>query len=142
MTIISTDDIPKHVIGTLFILYIALFSIPSKIHVVNTAEASVIAPKLATDELLRICACESTGNPTNEPKHRNYDGSVLRGYEVESDIGMCQINIDPEITDWLKISQENNWDVFTKEGNINMANWIYKKYGNQPWSASKECWEL
>lgn len=89
--------------------------------------------------LKRICSCESTGSPDNEPRHFDDQGNVLRGKVNPDDIGMCQINIDPELTDWLKISQQNGWDVFTEEGNKKMALWIYNTYGTRHWSWSRSC---
>lgn len=91
--------------------------------------------------LRRICSCESTGYPNKEPRHFEADGSVKRGKINPQDTGMCQINVDPEITDWARISKELGFDVFTEDGNANMALWIYEKYGTQPWDWSAACWK-
>lgn len=93
------------------------------------------------NELRRICSCESTGSPNNEPVHFNDDGTVLLGRQNPDDIGACQINVDPEITDWLRIANEHGWDLWKFEDNKRMATWIYDHYGTQPWSWSKHCWK-
>lgn len=117
-----------------------LYSIPAKTTYTSTTSMEIITPFALTSEVKRICSCESTGSPNNEPRHFESDGSVLRGRVNPNDIGQCQINIDPETTDWLRISQSLNLDVFKKEDNARMAQWIYDHYGSQPWNWSRGCW--
>lgn len=121
-----------------------LYSIPAQTTYIAVTEdmatsTSVVTPFMLAGDLKRICSCESTGSPNNEPRHFASDGSVLRGKVNPNDIGQCQINIDPEITDWLRISQSVGLDVFEEEDNARMAQWIYDHYGSQPWSWSAGC---
>lgn len=88
-------------------------------------------------ELKRICSCESTGSPNGEPQQFKEDGSVLRGVINPQDIGACQINTKY----WLAKAEELGFDIFTEEGNKQMALWIYNDLGNKPWFWSKSCWQ-
>lgn len=90
-----------------------------------------------TPELKAICAAESTGDWTETPKHWNKDGTVLTGIINNNDIGQCQIN---KII-WGEKSKELGYDIYSFNGNIQMANWIYEKYGNKPWFWSKKLWD-
>lgn len=86
-------------------------------------------------ELKRICSCESTGSPDNEPIQYNADGSVLRGRINPQDVGMCQINEHY----WLQKSEDLGYNIYTEEGNKLMAIWIYEQSGTAPWKWSKPC---
>lgn len=85
--------------------------------------------------LKRICSCESTGSPDNEPIQFNADGSVLRGRINSQDVGMCQINEHY----WLQKSLDLGYNIYTEEGNKLMALWIYNQSGTAPWRWSKPC---
>jgi hypothetical protein len=88
-------------------------------------------------ELMPVCSCESTGSPYNKPRQFNNDGSVRYGRQNPLDTGMCQINKKW----WLSKAIKLGYDIETEEGNILMANWIYKHEGLKPWSWSKSCWQ-
>lgn len=64
------------------------------------------------------------------------DGSVLRGKVDPSDIGYCQIN-EPT---WNDQARKLGYDIYTQDGNIAMAQWLFLRYGSQPWNASKPVW--
>lgn len=87
-------------------------------------------------ELKAICASESTGNWTNEPRHWDSNGKVLRGIVNPHDIGQCQINEDV----WGEKARAMGLDIYSFNGNRKMANWIYESYGNSPWYLSKAMW--
>jgi hypothetical protein len=87
-------------------------------------------------QLKRICACESTGNPNAEPTHFSSDGSVLRGRVNRKDVGMCQINL----TYHEEEAERLGIDLFTTNGNIRYARWLYGRKGAQPWFWSRPCW--
>lgn len=115
-----------------------LFLLPTKpIHYEKPVE-KVIEP-LATlyPALKPVCSCESGNGKYGEPKQFNPDGSVRFGKINPLDTGMCQINQKY----WLAKSKELGFDIFTEQGNIKMANWIYEKQGLTPWDWSKECWK-
>jgi hypothetical protein len=86
--------------------------------------------------LVPICTCES-GQGTGKPQQFNiYTGEVLRGKINNKDTGMCQINTYYHEADAIKMGL----DIFTEQGNIIYANYVYKTQGSQPWSASSACW--
>ncbi len=80
--------------------------------------------------LLKICKAESGG------KQFKADGHVLRGKITPSDIGFCQINE----TYWNDIARDMGIDIYTEQGNKEMAIYIFNNFGEQPWSASKSNW--
>lgn len=98
-----------------------------------------ISEPLATlhPKLVPVCACESGQGKNGTPKQFNPDGSVRFGKINPLDTGMCQINQKY----WLEKSKELGFDIFTEQGNIKMANWIYDRHGLQPWDWSKSCWQ-
>lgn len=65
------------------------------------------------------------------------DDSVLRGRINPLDIGVFQIN-EPY---WLESAEKLGYDIHTIEGNIDMALWLYKNQGLNPWYLSKPCWK-
>lgn len=49
---------------------------------------------------------------------------------------MCQIN-----NDWNgKEATEMGDDIYTEDGNIRFANYLYETQGLEPWHWSKPCW--
>lgn len=90
-------------------------------------------------ELLRICGCESGGGPNHPPRQFETDGSVRRGRVNPNDIGMCQINTEPR-NGHVYMAPKLGFDLYTAEGNIAYANWLYEQEGSTPWNSSKPCW--
>lgn len=66
----------------------------------------------------------------------NKDGSVFRGVKNPKDVGIFQIN-EPS---WLKKSIELGYNIYTIEGNIQMARWIHDNAGISQWRYSSGCW--
>lgn len=64
------------------------------------------------------------------------DGSILKGYPNPNDIGLAQINAPT----WQKKAESLGYDIYTYQGNLNMAKWIFDHYGEKPWNWSKGCW--
>ena len=97
---------------------------------------AVQARSVLNPQLIPICTCES-GQGTSEPQQYNLEtGEVLRGKINHKDIGLCQIN-----EYWNgATATAHGWDIYTTEGNIKMANWMYKTQGTIPWNWSKSCW--
>lgn len=83
-----------------------------------------------------VCSCESGNGAWGEPSQFDKDGEVLLGKKNPNDIGMCQIHKPV----WLETAIKLGFDIYTEEGNIKMANWIYDKHGLTPWKYSKSCW--
>ena len=90
--------------------------------------------------LVPICSCESDGKKNGNPHQFNSDGTVKRGKINPKDIGMCQINTEPR-NGHLAQAKKLGLDLFTEEGNIKYANWLYKREGTTPWNWSKKCWQ-
>lgn len=80
----------------------------------------------------KIAWCESRNRQFNP------DGSVHRGEINPQDIGKWQINTKY----WLELSIQLGYDIYTEQGNTNMALYIYEHYGTKPWNWSKNCWNV
>ena len=98
--------------------------------VIKTTEEIVREFFMATPILVEIARCESRF------KQRGRDGAVLRGAVNSKDIGIMQIN---EIYHGDR-ARKLGHDIYTLEGNLAYAKWLYEKEGRTPWSASSLCW--
>jgi hypothetical protein len=103
----------------------------------NVAPLTVYAEKITEvpvntfpPMLTKICNAESGG------KQFNKDGSVLRGRVNPSDIGFCQLN-EPI---WNDKARKMGLDIYTEQGNKDMALYIFSNYGTDPWNSSKVMW--
>lgn len=101
------------------------------------AEAKIEVRPVLNPALKRVCSCESTGKPNNEPQQFEADGSVKKGKQNPLDTGMCQINLHYH----QATAERMGLDLFTEEGNIEYANWLYAREGLTPWNWSRSCWE-
>lgn len=82
-----------------------------------------------TPILAKVAKCES--------RFRQYDskGNAMRGM-VKEDVGVMQIN-----EYYHKDTAEKlGLDIYTLDGNIAYAKYLYEKEGTAPWSASELCW--
>jgi hypothetical protein len=121
------------------ILFIAFLALPARYSVVPDASAeNLVAGQIwAGFALLKhIASCESWGDPNKEPREFNASGTVLRGYPNPNDIGLAQINIPT----WGTTAKALGFDLYTYQGNLDMAKWIFDHYGSGPWKYSKGCW--
>lgn len=84
-----------------------------------------------TPILAEIAYCESSFRQFND------DGTVLRGRVNKGDIGIMQINRYYHEEDAIKLGI----DIFSLDGNIEYAKYLYKKYGSDPWVHSSKCWK-
>jgi hypothetical protein len=80
--------------------------------------------------LADIAKCES------EFRHYGRDGEVLRGTVVSSDLGVMQINeyYHGKTADALDI------DIYSLEGNLAFAKYLFEREGTKPWLPSVKCW--
>lgn len=86
--------------------------------------------------LVSVCACESSYPGGKEvPRHYEKDGAVRYGRITSGDTGLCQIN-EPIHG---KTAEKLGWNIDTPYGNIRYANYLYRNYGEKPWTASAEC---
>lgn len=82
--------------------------------------------------MIKIAWCESRYNQFNP------DGSVHRGIINSHDVGIFQINETYHLQD----SKRMGINIYTVEGNIAYARYLYKNQGTRPWNWSKEtCWD-
>jgi len=101
-------------------------------------KTSISTTPVLNPALVPICTCESgKSQGSNKPEQFNLKtGKVLHGKVNPKDIGMCQIN-----EKWNGATAlAHGWDIYTTDGNIRMANWLYKTQGTTPWNWSKSCW--
>ena len=83
-----------------------------------------------TPILIAIAQCESNFRQFNP------DGTVVRGMVDSHDVGVMQINE----TYWLDKSKSQGDDIYTIEGNVAYAKYLYAKQGTDPWNSSSMCW--
>ncbi len=96
----------------------------------TATQEEILAEVEDTPVLYHVAKCESSW------RHYDKEGNVLRGHVDNNDVGVMQINERYH----LKNSQELGYDIYTLEGNIGYAKYLYEKKGLQPWSASQACW--
>lgn len=80
--------------------------------------------------LIEVAKCESTF------RHFGKNGNVIRGIANKKDVGVMQIN---EIYH-QDAAKKLGFDLYTLEGNVAYAKWLYEKEGLQPWISSSKCW--
>jgi len=80
--------------------------------------------------LVDIARCEST--------FRQFDtgGNIIRGKVNKGDIGVMQINEKYHAVDASKLG----YNIYTVEGNVAYARYLYEHKGADPWSSSSPCW--
>ena len=83
-----------------------------------------------TPILAKVAMCES------HFKQYDSDGSIHRGVVNNQDVGVMQINEHYH----LKTSQKLGLDIYTVQGNLAYAKYLYDNEGLQPWLSSKPCW--
>ena len=81
--------------------------------------------------LAEIARCES------QFRHLGANGEVMRGEQNRSDIGVMQIN---EFYHADK-AKELGMDLYSLNGNLSYARWLYEKEGGVPWASSGACWQ-
>ena len=86
--------------------------------------------------LKRICSCESTGHPDREPQQFNSDGSLLWNKSGSSAVGACQIMSSVHRATALSLGH----DIYTEEGNLGYAQYLFTREGSVPWASSQGCW--
>lgn len=80
--------------------------------------------------LIEIAKCES------RIRHFDEGERVFRGVNT-ADVGVMQINEFYH----LKRSQKLGFNIYTPEGNVAYARFLYEKEGTKPWKASEKCWK-
>ena len=124
---------------------VCAFLTPHTVKVLPVAQAENKQKVLSNEEkvatlnpiLLRVCSCESWGDPNKVPREFGDNGQVLRGYPNPLDVGACQENL----TTWDAKAKVLGYDIYTLSGNIRMANYIYSVQGLAAWKNSEGCWK-
>lgn len=81
--------------------------------------------------MVEIARCESTFRQFGD------NGQVIRGKVNKADVGLLQINEKYHAEDAVKLG----YDIYSIEGNVSFAKYLYGKYGTSPWSSSAPCWK-
>lgn len=103
-----------------------LEAVPEKVSLgAYVAEYFSDAPVLAD-----IALCESS------MRHQGEDGEILRGEVDADDIGVMQINTRYHQAQ----ADELGIDIYSLNGNLAYARYLYEKQGVRPWKASMPCW--
>lgn len=83
-----------------------------------------------TPVLAEIAKCES------HYRHTDNSGEVTRGRKNNQDVGVMQINEKYHLDQAIKLG----YDIYSLEGNLEYAKYLYNKEGARPWLASSSCW--
>lgn len=81
--------------------------------------------------MVQIAYCESRF------RHVGSDGNLFRGEINYRDVGVMQINEYYHLTQSVKLG----YDIYTLDGNLTYAKFLYNKKGTAPWSSSALCWD-
>ena len=80
--------------------------------------------------MIEVAKCES------HFQHLDKNGEIHRGVVNSADIGVMQINEFYH----LERSVEENYNIYTLQGNTAYARNLYGREGTNPWNSSKSCW--
>jgi len=83
-----------------------------------------------TPILVEIARCES------HFRHYDKNGDVMRGTTNTKDVGVMQINeaYHSDKAETLGL------DIYSLDGNLEYAKYLYEKEGTKPWRSSAKCW--
>ncbi len=98
---------------------------------VKTTEEIIAEHFVNTPILKKIAYCESQNRQFTQ------EGEVLRGRINPQDIGVMQINEKYH----LGTAKKLGFDIYTLEGNIDYAKYLYETQGVKPWVHSSKCWD-
>jgi hypothetical protein len=82
-------------------------------------------------DLVDVARCES------HFRQFDNDGRVLRGAVNKGDIGVMQINEYYHADEAKKLG----YDLYTIDGNLAYARFLYEREGLTPWLSSSRCWK-
>ncbi|MDE2233646.1 MAG: transglycosylase SLT domain-containing protein [Patescibacteria group bacterium] len=80
--------------------------------------------------LVEIAWCESRFKQFND------DGTVVRGKVNNQDVGVMQINEHFNGDEAKKLG----YDIYDVKGNVAFGEYLYGRYGTDPWNSSEKCW--
>lgn len=82
--------------------------------------------------LAEIAKCESTYKQFKRNGH-----VVIRGLVNSYDVGVMQINEKYH----AERAERLGFNIYTLDGNMAYAKWLYDKEGVKPWMSSSKCWK-
>lgn len=97
----------------------------------KTVQTIKLVDKTLPPILQKICQAESP----NGHYRKNGTISIYVNNNKTIDIGKCQIN-----SIWEAKAVELGYNIYTEQGNEDMARWIFTNYGSEPWYSSKSRW--
>ena len=104
----------------------------SSVDIITSKEVEKYLREAFKDEpiLIDIARCES--------HYRQFDreGHILRGKANDADVGVMQINEKYH----AEKAVELGINIYTLEGNVEFAKYLYDTFGARPWKASSKCW--
>lgn len=80
--------------------------------------------------MAQVSECES------HFRQYNSDGSIFRGIVNNADVGVMQINEKYH----LQKAKSLGYDIYTVNGNLAYARYLYDTQGAKPWISSSPCW--
>jgi len=80
--------------------------------------------------MAEVAKCESRF------RHFKENGDIVRGEKNHADVGVMQINEYYHIDKADKLGL----NIYTLEGNVEYAKYLFDKEGTTPWLASSKCW--
>ena len=81
--------------------------------------------------MTKVAECESRFRQFNKY------GDILRGEENFQDVGVMQVNERYH----LETADKLGHNLYTLDGNLAYARYLYKKEGTTPWQSSAICWD-
>ncbi|OHA38954.1 MAG: hypothetical protein A3I97_00495 [Candidatus Taylorbacteria bacterium RIFCSPLOWO2_02_FULL_44_35] len=96
----------------------------------RTLEASVRDYFTKAPILSEIARCES------QFRHFGKNGNIIRGITNIKDVGVMQIN-----EEYHRDKAETlGMDIYSLDGNLEYAKYLFEKEGTRPWRSSAKCW--
>lgn len=97
----------------------------------TTVKAHIEGVFGTSSPMVDVAICESSLRQFDAPNH------VLRGEITPADTGVFQISVDYHGDE----AKTLGFDIYSLDGNIAFAKYLYDKNGLKDWSASKKCIE-
>ena len=108
---------------------------------VNNNVEVIVKPTRTLEELVRdyysdtpilaeVARCES------QFRHFGKNGNIIRGIVNAKDVGVMQINEEYH----REKAETLGLDIYSLDGNLEYARYLYEKEGAKPWRSSAKCW--
>ena len=110
--------------------FISAPSTPATLPVAQTVEQYVDSYFADVPAMIKVASCES------QFRQFTKDGTILQNSK-SSAVGVFQImaSIHQDLAD-----QNLGLDIYTVQGNVAYAKYLYDTQGLKPWAASRACW--